>query len=85
MKKYEELTIKIYHEHNGMTAQLARKQVGDSVIITDAWDTFTNKGPGVFIAGGAGANRSRYLCGTRGQFGQQYVWSPLRKSLPVNQ
>jgi ferredoxin-NADP reductase len=53
-KPYLELTIKIYPEHNGMTAQLARKQVGDSVIITDAWDTFINKGPGVFIAGGAG-------------------------------
>jgi ferredoxin-NADP reductase len=53
-KPYLELTIKIYHEHNGMTAQLSKKQIGDSVIITDAWDTFINKGPGVFIAGGAG-------------------------------
>ena len=53
-KPYLELTIKIYSEHNGMTAQLAKKQVGDTVIITDAWDTFTNKGPGIFIAGGAG-------------------------------
>jgi ferredoxin-NADP reductase len=53
-KPYLELTIKIYSEHNGMTAALAKKQLGDSVIITDAWDTFINKGPGVFIAGGAG-------------------------------
>ena len=53
-KPYLELTIKIYPEHNGMTAQLSKKQVGDAVIITDAWDTFVNKGPGVFIAGGAG-------------------------------
>jgi ferredoxin-NADP reductase len=51
---YLELTIKIYEAHNGLTAALAKCKVGDTVTITDPWDSFTNKGPGVFIAGGAG-------------------------------
>lgn len=51
---YLELTTKIYKERNGLTAALARKQVGDIVSITDPWDSFINKGPGVFLAGGAG-------------------------------
>ena len=49
-----ELTIKIYEEHHGLTAALRRMSPGDKVIISDPWDSFTNKGPGVFIAGGAG-------------------------------
>jgi len=49
-----ELTIKIYRDHDGLTAALERLHVGDSVSITDPWDSFTDKGPGVFIAGGAG-------------------------------
>jgi ferredoxin-NADP reductase len=49
-----ELTIKIYEEHHGLTAALSRLNPGDRVMITDPWDSFTNKGAGVFIAGGAG-------------------------------
>jgi ferredoxin-NADP reductase len=49
-----ELTIKIYEQHQGLTAALARLDAGDRVTITDPWDSFTNKGAGVFIAGGAG-------------------------------
>jgi ferredoxin-NADP reductase len=49
-----ELTIKIYEERQGITAALAKLTPGDNVVITDAWDSFINKGPGVFIAGGAG-------------------------------
>jgi ferredoxin-NADP reductase len=49
-----ELTIKIYEAHKGLTAALAKLNPGDTVIITDPWDSFINKGPGVFIAGGAG-------------------------------
>jgi ferredoxin-NADP reductase len=51
---YLELTIKIYPEHQGITAALSNLNVGDMVTITDPWDSFTNKGPGVFLAGGAG-------------------------------
>jgi ferredoxin-NADP reductase len=49
-----ELTIKIYEHHNGLTAALAKLKPGDTVQITDPWDSFKNEGPGVFIAGGAG-------------------------------
>jgi ferredoxin-NADP reductase len=49
-----ELTIKIYEAHNGLTAALAKLNPADEVTITAPWDSFTNKGPGIFIAGGAG-------------------------------
>lgn len=49
-----ELTIKIYEEHKGLTAALSKLTIGDKVMITDPWDSFTNNGPGIFIAGGAG-------------------------------
>ncbi len=51
---YLELMTKIYSERNGLTAALAKKAIGDKVVIGDPWDSFVNKGPGVFIAGGAG-------------------------------
>jgi ferredoxin-NADP reductase len=51
---YLELTIKIYEDHNGLTAALSKLNNGDKVMITDPWDSFQNNGPGVFIAGGAG-------------------------------
>jgi ferredoxin-NADP reductase len=53
-KPYLELTIKIYKEQNGLTLALSQLNIGDKVLITDPWDSFHNKGPGVFIAGGAG-------------------------------
>jgi ferredoxin-NADP reductase len=49
-----ELTIKVYEERKGLTAALSRLNTGDKVLITDPWDSFTNNGSGVFIAGGAG-------------------------------
>ena len=49
-----ELTIKIYKEHNGLTEALSELTPGEEVAITDPWDSFDNKGPGIFIAGGAG-------------------------------
>jgi len=51
---YLELMTKIYRDRNGLTAALAEKAVGDKVLIGDPWDSFVNKGPGAFIAGGAG-------------------------------
>jgi ferredoxin-NADP reductase len=51
---YLELIIKIYEEHKNLTAALAKLNVGDKVTITDPWDSYLNKGPGVFLAGGAG-------------------------------
>lgn len=42
-------------QHDGMTEHIGRDvEVGDRVIFGDAWGTITYRGPGVFIAGGAG-------------------------------
>ena len=52
--EFLQFTIKIYSKHNGMTLALSKLNKGESFIITDPWDSFINKGPGVFIAGGTG-------------------------------
>ncbi len=49
-----QFTIKIYPEHHGLTEQIGSLAVGDRFIIGDAWGTIRYKGPGTFIAGGAG-------------------------------
>lgn len=51
---YLQFTIKIYPEHNGLTEQIGQMEEGDSFIIDDPWGTIQYKGPGVFLAGGAG-------------------------------
>ncbi|MBN1985032.1 MAG: flavodoxin reductase [Prolixibacteraceae bacterium] len=52
--EYLEFTIKVYPDHNGMTLALAKLKEGEGFVITDPWDSFKYKGPGVFIAGGTG-------------------------------
>ena len=49
-----EFTIKIYTDHNGVTNKLGKLNIGDELIIHDTWGAITYKGPGIFIAGGAG-------------------------------
>lgn len=49
-----EFIIKIYPDHNGVTEQIGQLDIGDSFIIDDPWGTIQYKGPGVFLAGGAG-------------------------------
>lgn len=49
-----EFTIKIYEDHHGVTEQIGTLQVGERFLIGDAWGTIQYKGPGTFIAGGAG-------------------------------
>jgi len=50
-----QFTIKIYPDHEeGVTKTLGELQVGDELIIRDAWGAIEYKGPGYFIAGGAG-------------------------------
>jgi ferredoxin-NADP reductase len=49
-----EFTIKIYPERHGVTDQLSKLVPGDELIIHDVWGAIEYKGPGVFIAGGAG-------------------------------
>ena len=67
-----QFTIKIYSAHNGMTRALSRLNIDDSFLITDPWDSFISKGPGVFIAGGTGVTpfiallRQMYVDGTVG-------------------
>ena len=49
-----EFVIKIYDDHDGMTNKLDDAVVGDQLLIEDAWGAIEYKGPGTFIAGGAG-------------------------------
>ncbi|MAW88530.1 MAG: flavodoxin reductase [Phyllobacteriaceae bacterium] len=49
-----EFTIKRYPEHDGVTCRLHELLVGETVCIAEPFETFRYKGPGVFIAGGAG-------------------------------
>lgn len=49
-----EFTIKSYPSHDGVTKRIARLTPGDTVRIGEAWGAIEDKGPGTFIAGGAG-------------------------------
>jgi ferredoxin-NADP reductase len=49
-----EFTTKIYSDHHGVTEALGKVREGDELIIRDVWGAINYKGPGVFIAGGAG-------------------------------
>jgi len=50
-----EFTIKIYPDSaEGVTKELSRLNVGDELIIREAWGLIAYKGPGYFIAGGSG-------------------------------
>ena len=46
--------IKSYPERDGVTARLAGLEVGDHVLIGDPWGAIEDRGPGVFLAAGAG-------------------------------
>lgn len=49
-----EFTIKIYDDHEGVTHTLGTLKAGDELILHDVWGAIQYKGPGTFIAGGAG-------------------------------
>lgn len=51
-----EFTIKSYFDTggDGVTERLYGYKPGQSLLLRDVWGTITYKGPGVFIAGGAG-------------------------------
>ncbi|CAN5502723.1 hypothetical protein BH10BAC5_BH10BAC5_27160 [soil metagenome] len=51
---YLEFTIKSYNDHDGVTKAIGKLRAGDELIIGDVWGAIQYKGPGVFIAGGAG-------------------------------
>jgi ferredoxin-NADP reductase len=51
---YLEFIIKIYDDHSGVTNQLGKTNAGAELILHDVFGTIQYKGPGIFIAGGAG-------------------------------
>src|SRR5699024_8191985 len=55
---YLQFVIKSYPSslsgHKGLTEQIGKLEKGDSFIVKDPWGTIEYKGPGVFLAGGAG-------------------------------
>jgi len=74
-----EFTIKIYPSHSGVTEQIEKLEVGDQLLIGDAWGAINYRGKGTFIAGGAGVtpflailkdlNRKGELSGNKMFFG----------------
>lgn len=52
--KHLEFTIKIYANHNGVTNQLGKINKDGELILHDVFGAIQYKGPGIFIAGGAG-------------------------------
>ena len=52
--EFLEFTIKSYLDHAGITNELYRLKEGDELIVRDVWGAIEYKGPGYFIAGGAG-------------------------------
>ena len=49
-----EFTIKRYPEHKGVTDKMHTLKAGDILLMSEPFGTITYKGPGIFIAGGAG-------------------------------
>ena len=49
-----EFIIKIYTGHDGLTEKLGRINAGDELILHEVFGTIRYKGPGLFLAGGAG-------------------------------
>ena len=49
-----EFTIKLYHDHKGVTDHLTAYRPGDTLKFGNPWGAIKYKGPGIFMAGGAG-------------------------------
>ncbi len=49
-----EFTIKLCHDHKGFTDHLTDYKPGDTLKFGDPWGAIKYKGPGIFLAGGAG-------------------------------
>ncbi|MEM3113325.1 MAG: FAD-binding oxidoreductase [Candidatus Pacearchaeota archaeon] len=49
-----EFIIKIYPERKNLTNELNKLKRGDELIIRNVWGAIKYRGPGIFIAGGAG-------------------------------
>ncbi len=81
---YLEFTIKTYPDHNGVTNQLLQLNPGDELLLHDVWGAITYKGPGVFIAGGAGITPFiaifRHLHKTNQLAGNQLIFANKTKA-----
>lgn len=51
---YLEIIVKIYEEHEGVSAQLGKLNTGAELLLHEVFGTIKYKGPGIFIAGGTG-------------------------------
>ena len=49
-----EFTIKSYRDHDGVTKLLGTLKPGARLLLHDVWGALTYRGPGLFLAGGAG-------------------------------
>lgn len=49
-----DFVIKSYPDHDGVTEQIGKMRPGDEVSITGPFGDIKDRGPGVFVAGGAG-------------------------------
>jgi ferredoxin-NADP reductase len=49
-----EFIIKSYPDHDGVTKEIPGLKPGDTVLIDEPWGAIADRGPGWFIAGGAG-------------------------------
>jgi ferredoxin-NADP reductase len=70
-ESYLEFTIKRYADRHGITDKLHQLQTGDQLIIRDAWGAIEYKGPGCFIAGGAGI--TPFIAILRSLFSKQQI------------
>lgn len=49
-----EFVIKCYRDHQGVTAQVDKLNIGDHLLLHDVWGAIQYSKPGIFLAGGAG-------------------------------
>ena len=49
-----EFIVKVYPSHKGLTLALSNCLDNETLLITDAWDSYHYEGKGTFIAGGSG-------------------------------
>lgn len=49
-----EFLIKAYPDHDGVTEQIARLDEGAAITVSDPWGALSDKGDGLFLAGGMG-------------------------------
>lgn len=52
--RHLEFIIKIYEAHDGVTKRIALLHAGDELVLQEPFGAITYKGPGFFLAGGAG-------------------------------